>query len=455
MKLFDYQLRFENDVRLAFRKNKKIIGQMPTGAGKGVVIASIVKQAIEKGFIPCVSCHRIEIFEQLYENLRRFGIMPSVIASGQHPMGGAPCYISMVETFCRRMNKGAIDHFNINFFILDEVHFGTYYKLVKELNCHVLGLTATPKSTGSPELNEYFDDIVIGPTIAELQSIGRLCKAKTYSITYDFSKVKKKGKDYDDSALFKEFKNPKLWEGAVDSYIKNAKGLKTLCYCVNVEHSNATMLQFREHGIKAAHVDGKADSNTRKEIFDMYRRGQIEVLCNVGIATTGTDLPDTRCIIQNFATTSLVKHIQTLGRGARAHESKGGEFVVIDMGRNYLRGGEFGEHIDWLSIFNSPSKAFEDKPKRTKRECKECGMVIRLTLQECPYCGDVITQKEVEDSLLFGASVEEIKEYRLRTMPVNLRKPVGQMNYQELVAYAKHMKYSPRWVHVIRSKMKK
>jgi superfamily II DNA or RNA helicase len=456
MKLFDYQKEFENNTRKSFRKHRKVIGVMPTGAGKGVVLASIAMQAIAKGKVPCIACHREEIFNQLYKNLRSFGIQPSIIASGQYPMGGAPCYLCMVETFCRRMSKGMIDHFNIDFFILDEVHFGSYYKMVNNINdAFVFGLTATPKSTGSPELNEYFDDIVIGPSIKELQDLGRLCKAKTFSIKHDFSKVKKKGKEYDDSALFKEFKKPKLWHGAVDSYMENAKGLKALCYSVNVEHSNATMLQFRERGIKAAHVDGNTDKDTRRELFNMYTSGEIDVLCNVGIATTGTDIPDTKCIIQNFATTSIVKHIQTAGRGARAHESKNGEFVIIDMGRNYLRHGEFGEDIDWLSIYNEPSKAFEEKPKRKKRECDECGMVIKLTLQKCPYCGDFISQKQVEDILLFGASTEEIREYKLKHLPVNLRKPVSQMSHFELTMYAKHMGYKPSWVFTIKSKMKK
>lgn len=447
--LFDYQEELLTDTRKSFgRKNKRVIVQLPTGGGKGVVLAEMAKRAIESGNTPCISCHRVEIFDQLYNNLKSFGIQPSLIAAGTHPMPGAPCYLSMVETLCRRMNKGLIDKLNINFFILDEVHFGSYYKLVNQLDCCIAGFTASPKSTGKPELNTYFDDIVCGPKVSELIRIGRLTPGVTFSVDHDFSKIKMKGGEYDDKALFQEFKKPKLWNGAVERYLEHAKGLQALCYSVNVEQSNARALQFREHGIRSAHVDGTTDQDTRKRIFDMYRNGEIDIICNVGIATTGTDLPETECIIQDFATTSLVKHHQTLGRGARAASGKT-RFIIIDMGRNYLRHGLFGEDVNWEHIFNNPSLATKKESKREKRECDECGFVMKLTLRKCPNCGDFISQKEIEKKLLFGASLSEIKEYRLKQLPPHLRKPVSEMTYHDLMQYAGHMGHKPSWVHVV------
>lgn len=453
MKLFDYQSDFINNCGRSFaRGNKRVIAQLPTGGGKGFVLAEIARRAIDKGGVPCISCHREEIFQQLYKNLRILGVSPSLIAQGEYPMAGAPCYLSMVETFCRRENKGLIEHLGIDFYILDEIHLGNYHKMVKDTKNKVIGFTATPKSTGKPELNEYFDDIVCGPSVKDLIKAGRLLKERTFSVAHDFSKVKMRGQDYDERSLFAEFKKPKLWNGAVESYLKNAHGLQALCYCVNVEHSNATVLQFREHGIRAAHVDGKSDKEDRRAIFDMFRRGDIQVICNVGVATTGTDLPNTECIIQNFATTSLVKHVQTLGRGARVADGMN-EFIVIDMGRNYIRHGEFSEDIDWVGIFNDPGKATQKREKRAKRECDNCGSVIRFHLQECPYCSHTITQKELEDKLLFGATVEEVRAYRLKMLPVQLRKPLSELSDSQLREYGRIMGYKPSWYHVVKNKM--
>src|SRR6478609_1699737 len=181
MSLLDFQSHLNSNIRKSFSKNRRVIGQLPTGGGKTYCIADIVARSIAKGNVVCVSCHRIEIFESIYHTLKKFGIQPSLIAQGQNPMPGAQVYLAMVETVCRRMQKGLIEKLNINFFILDEVHLGNYYKLVTQLNCNVLGFTATPKSTGSPELNEYFDDIVCGASVKELIDIGRLVPATTFS----------------------------------------------------------------------------------------------------------------------------------------------------------------------------------------------------------------------------------------------------------------------------------
>jgi superfamily II DNA or RNA helicase len=186
----------------------------------------------------------------------------------------------------------------------------------------------------------------------------------------------------------------------------------------------------------------------------MYREGELDIICNVGIATTGTDLPDTRCIIQNFATTSLVKHVQTLGRGARASEGKD-NFVVIDMGRNYIRHGEFGEDIDWAHIFNNPSEATKKREKKEKRECGECGAVIRFHLQTCPYCGDFISKKEIEDKLLAGATTEEVRAYRIKHLSPHLRRPLNQLNDADLREYGRQMGYKPNWYWTIRNKLKR
>lgn len=447
--LFDYQHDFRDAIGRSFRKNKRVIAQAHPGYGKTVTFVDITRRSISKGNVVCIAVHRIELFQQAFNQLRGFGITPSLIMPGQHPMPGAQVYLCMVETFCRRMDKGLVDKLNINFFILDECHIGHYHKLIKQLDCHILGFTGTPKSTGVPELKDYYDDIVCGIGVNELIEIGRLVPARTFSIKHDFSHVKKKGKDFDDAALIQEFRKPKLHHGAVDMYMKHAKGLKALCYCVNVEHSNQTVLQLRDLGVKAAHVDANTDSETRARLFEWLRDGTLDVLSNVGIATVGTDIPEVQCIIKNFATMSLVKDCQVNGRGARSYEDKK-DFIIIDMGRNYLRHGAFGEEIDWKHIFNHPSEAFrKETNKKSKRECGDCGFLMKFTSQTCPNCGNFTSKQIIEKEMLKGCTVEEVREYRLKNLPVHLRVPVEQMNYEDLKEYAFRMNYNSRWIHVM------
>jgi superfamily II DNA or RNA helicase len=450
MKPFDFQLELIDKIKQKFRKrHKRVIGQACTGFGKTVVMAHIAASSIEKGNVVCIICHRDEIFKQIIKALRAFGITPGIITSKATSMPGHQCYVAMVETLYKRIKKDMIQRYNINFFIGDEAHYGAYYKIIKDCNLPWLGMTATPKSTGSPELNEYFEDIACGINIRELIRMGRLVPATTFSVTHDFSKVKKKGRDYDSALLIKEFRKPKLWTGAVKSYLKHSMGKQALCFNIDVEQSLDVVRQFRDAGIRAGHVDGSTSPEDRKAIFKMYEDGQLQVLCNVGIATAGYDNPATECIIKNYSTLSLVKDVQVAGRGARCMEGKK-RFDIHDMGRNWVRHGNYGDDINWEYIFSNPKEetSKEEKNKLKRRECDECSAVIKFSLKVCPFCGHETSEKEMEQKILQNASTEEVKAYRLQTLPHHLRKPIDSMNYQELTSFAQHMGYQPKWVGV-------
>lgn len=449
--LYDFQKDFKNDIAKSFRSNNRVVAQASTGFGKTIVMADIAAASILKGNTVCIVVHREEILHQTYKALKSFGIQASLIVAGNSPMSGSQCYIAMVETIKRRMTKGLVEHLGISFMILDELHRGEFYNLITQLECKILGFTATPKTTGKPELKEYFDCIVCGIPLQELIRIGRLVPTITYSINHDFSKIKRKGGDFDDKALAMEFKKPVLRDGALDNYIKHAKGEQALAYCVNVEESNTLASKLRDHGIKSAHLDGNTSKSDRHSIWEMYKSKRLDVICNVGIATTGTDLPQTRCIIKNYATISCVKDVQVGGRGGRCDEGKD-HFKTIDMGCNYLRFGEFGEFIDWEFIFQNPNSAVKTDSKREKRNCDDCGAVMKIAQPNCPYCGAFTDPQEIERHLLVGASIEQIREYKIRTTPPHLRKPISLMSNEELKAYGVHMGYSPRWYHTYRNK---
>jgi superfamily II DNA or RNA helicase len=467
MKLFEDQEDFLTRVRKCLARNKRIVAQLPTGGGKTVVQSEIVKRANAKGKSVCILVHRREIMLQFYNTLRKFGFNAELIMPGKRPYPNMPVYVGMVETFNRRIDKEIIDHINVDFFMLDEIHWGSYSKVVDQLDSKIIGFTATPKSTGKPELNAQFDDIVCGPTVQQLIDLGRLCPGVTYSVKHDFSHVKKKGGDYEDKALLAEFKRAKLYDGGVKKYYELCPDRKVICYNVNIQHSLDVANQFIDAGMKKVyHVDGKdcyemvngrLIQEDRDVVFNKFYNDEHAALCNVGVATTGYDCPDVGCIIENFSTLSLTKHHQTLGRGARVCEGKK-NFIIIDMGRNYVRHKYYGEDVNWAEIFNNPGSVDPKKAESRRkdvRECEECGGVIKMKCKACPYCGSLYSDAEIEQFLLAGATMEEIREYRHSTLPVSLRKPVHKMDLRELREYGHHMNFSPRWANIVYSKRKR
>lgn len=437
--------------------------------------AEICLRANKKGKVPCILVHREEILRSTFKTLMKFGIQPELIVPGRIPHSGRPVYLGMVETFNRRMAKGILDRCHIDFFQMDEAHWGSYPKIIDQLNQKILGWTATPKSSGTgPELREQYGGIVTGIKLSELIEMNRLCPGYTYSIKHDFSKVKKKGKDYDDNSLLAEFKKAKLYDGAVKKYFELCPDTKAIFYNVNIQHSLDVMQQLRERGVKNLyHVDGQDSFKLydngmilaidREQLFREFDEHKHAVMCNVGVATTGTDIPSVRTIVENFATMSITKAWQVRGRGGRTlneqqtslHGPKS-HFNIIDMGRNWLRHGRYGQDIDWEEIFNNPSKAdAKNKPnKRDQRECEECTMVIPMRCKCCPYCDALYSDAEIDKFLLDGATLEEIKQHKIDTLPVHLRKDWRHMDLTELLQYGRHMGYRPTWARTVWSKKK-
>lgn len=458
MKLWDHQLEGMSMLRKSFAKrNKRVILNAATGFGKTVMAASMCKSALEKGRRVLVLVHRIEILEQFYQTFHRFQIHPTLIQPGKKTLYQSQFYLGMVETFRRRIKKGIIEHVNADLLICDEVHWGSYESIVERFPGQVVGLTATPKSASGQELNQYFDDCVCPITVSELIRNKYLLPGRTFSIEHDFSSVKMSGRDFNIQELHDEFKKPKLFTGVLEEYEKHAKGRKAIIYSVNIEHSRATAELFYEAGYRIFCID--ANTPEREDLMHSFRASNDGLLFNVGIATTGFDEPSIGCIIENYATAQVTKHVQVVGRGARP-DGIMDDFIIIDMGRNYMRHGLYGEDVDWLSIFNNPKlgKSKKEESQTSNMECRECGAIIKTRYDRCPYCDTKVRESDREAITLEKGTTKEIREYRIKTLPVHLRgKRPSQMTYNELHEFAEHMNYSKKWVGVqlgIRHKFK-
>lgn len=475
MELRDYQKEAKNQARNSFLRNKRVICALPTGGGKTVIASSIIKDALNRGSKVCIIVHRIEILKQFYKALREFDIniinfVVSEVTRRQLTEEG--CHglfekrlkqvnLCMVETFHRRYSKHYHD-LDVDFYVMDEIHWGSYRKLCHEANnAFILGFTATPKATSRVEpLNTYFDDIVVPVTVKDLIKKKFLVKGRTFSINYNFKGLKVRMGEFTESSLLQEFKRPRLFKGVVQNYLEHANGLRAICYNVNVEHSKLVCSEFNERGINAVHVDGTTPPEERARIFRDYEEGRADILCNVGVATTGYDNPATRCIIENRATMQLTLHHQMLGRGARPItnplvEPKN-EFIIIDMGRNYMRHGLYGEDVDWKEIFHDPSVSENKNEDKKLIECPECGAIIKASLIKCSYCDNERTPKEVSESLMGFMDTEEIKEFRRANLPSYLRgKKFSEMNDAELKQYGDLMGYKKNWFWAIRKKVRR
>lgn len=436
--LRDYQQQTIDKLRTALKQGqKRICLQLPTGAGKTIISAFMIKGALDKGLKVLFLVHLKELIEQTAEKLDLFSIDYGLIAAGE-PSREAPCQLAMVQTLGRRQND-----FKPDLIIVDEMHHAcskTYKDVVARYsNAKLIGLTATPERLDGKGLQDVVDVLVQGPSMRELIDNGYLNEYQYFSMPndLDLSSVKTLAGDYDQKQLDEAMDQSCIFGDAVSHYKQHLESKKAIVFCVNIKHSKRICNLFNANGIAAAHLDGNLNKPERKQIIEDFRTGKILVLTNCSLISEGFDVPDCDGVIMLRPTQSLGLYLQSVGRGLRVSDSP---TVILDHVRNYTRHGMPDDERSW---------SLEGKKKRVKGQqeqvayklCKVCFLMYHPRHRECPNCkapneSDKKLIEEVEGSLV------QIKKNIVQRKDQS----VVQKKRQELVTIQKAKGYKPGWV---------
>jgi len=384
MKLREYQQTLVDNIKLSFAaKLRRVIMCAPTGSGKTVMFTYIAKQTLQKRNKVLVITDRKELLRQSGSTFESFGINPEYLTAktGNHESGS--CVVAMVETLKRRLTKPDYIAFlqDFNLIIIDECHKVTFDKIFTSLlpNQYVIGATATPERKNG-ELSKYYDIICNTITVRQLIKLNFLTPAKYFGINLDFKEVNLKGDDFDPDEIQKYYQKNKVFEGVIKNYLKHANREKALLFCANIATSLEMCKKLNEAGITSKHLDAK--SKDRDLILDAFDKNEFQVLCNVGILTTGYDAPSVKCIILYRATLSLPLYLQMCGRGSRIFDGKT-HFTILDFGGNIQRHDFWELDRTWGLIH---------KKKKSKvgeivmKNCPRCDAFIYATAKNCGYC---------------------------------------------------------------------
>lgn len=435
--LYDYQLESKKQLREGFELYRSQILCIPTGGGKTVVFSDISKGAISYGNKVMIVCDRKELIQQSYDKVKSYGLNPVKIVPGQSQIK-ANCYVASVDTLFSRKRYPDVD-----LVIIDEAHKAKFDKLVdhyrENTEAIIIGATATPIRTGSQRsLHTLYDAIVDPVDVKELISRGKLTPAIYYAAKVDISELQTNRLEYSDDALFKFFDKQTLYDGVVDNYFKFCKNEPTIIFNVNREHSKKVVAELKKRGVKAEHVDGSFSDFERARVLNAFYNGQIDVISNCSILTTGYDNPRIKNVILNRATKSLSLFLQMCGRGSRIDEGKF-EFRIIDMGSNILEHGFWDDSREW-NLFKGDKK--KKKGAAPVKDCPECEAMIHASKPICPHCGYWFPKKIKK---LKKAEFEQIEKIE---MPEHLKKEISEMSTLELKEYAKFKGYKPGWVSI-------
>lgn len=359
-KLRDYQQQASDAaVRFFSDKHKKrnAIEVLPTGAGKSLVIADIASRL--EGHTLVFQPSK-EILEQNYLKLCSYGVMDCSIFSASFGRKDI-ARITFATIGSVRHHPELFQHFrNI---IIDECHLvnpkeGMYKEFLSMLNCKVLGLTATPYRLSSSR--DYgamlkfitrtrpcvFSEVIYQVQISTLLDMGYLSKLNYYPMTpVGWNELNLKanttGADYTDRSVVREYERIDFY-GFLVSIVRRllnpkAGGKRKGILVFTRFLKEAERLTQSIPG--TAIVSGDTPKAIREMILRQFKAGEIPVVANVGVLTTGFDYPELDTIVIARPTMSLALWYQIVGRAIRPHPSKEAGWIV-DLCGNLKRFGE-------------------------------------------------------------------------------------------------------------------
>jgi len=182
---------------------------------------------------------------------------------------------------------------------------------------------------------------------------------------------------------------PQITADVVSTWLKLGENRPTLCFAVNRAHARSLERDFRQAGVGVGYVDGNTDRDERQAIREAFERGDIKVVVNVGVLTTGVDW-DVRCLILARPTKSEMLYVQIIGRGLRSAPGKQ-DCVILDHSDTTLNLGFVTDiHHERLSDGTERKASISkrrERPTPLPKECPSCHHVKPIGVHKCPACG--------------------------------------------------------------------
>ena len=448
--LRDYQTDVVARVRAAYQAgSRRVLLVSPTGSGKTVTFSHILASAAGRGKRVLIVVHRVELLDQIGTALDLAGVPYGVIAPG-HPETDEPVQIASVATLARKCRlERWRDKFDL--VVVDECQHaiaGSWAAvLASQPTAHVLGVTATPERLDGRGLREIFDAMVEGPTTAALIAAGWLSNFTIYApaVAPDLSRARIRAGDYATEDL-RAAMDGIVIGAAVEEYLRLCPGAPAVAFCVDIAHSEAVAVRFREAGVRAAHLDGETSAADRRAAIAGLGKGDPQVIANCGLISEGLDVPSIVAAILIRPTKSLGLYLQMVGRALRPAPGKD-RALILDFAGNVARHGFPDDPRAW-SLDAKPRRQRDQAATAPLRRCAECGAMNRPNARACVECGaDLRTPKERAEIAIRLRRAEEFEvEGRLRGMSYWARIRWAGADEERLRLVARVSGYKLGWV---------
>jgi superfamily II DNA or RNA helicase len=457
-----------------------------TGAGKTTIFAELVRRLLEMDPTSrvLILAHRVELIAQAYKRIKdHCGLGEWEIGmeiADQRADPHCRVIVASVQT-CMRGSRPHPD-WKPTAIICDEAHHAgapSYKRIasrygVDDGKCFYIGCTATAKRTdrlslyaeqtdGTPVILErkghaprpatyeesVFQRLVFEYGVLDAVEDGYLVPLCGHAVETDtdLNDVRTRNGDFAEDELAKAVDTDRRTLQGIAAWKEIAADRQTIVFCASVEHAHHAAALWQQAGYKAAAVDGMTDGFTRSEIFRGFQAGRIQVLCNMGIATEGTDLPTCSAIVHLRPTKSWNLYVQMSGRASRVlpgiidglegvdagerraaiAASRKPDALIIDLVDLYEKCGDI---CTAPSILDLPVKLDLQGHSLTeaKKMLTEFEEVKDRVIGECPTTYEALEVRLKQVSLMTGSRARTAQDwkatdagYRFMRVPPNCR----------------------------------
>lgn len=388
-------LTFQSEVRgrCAMLLNggaRELLIQMPTGSGKTRTAMELVVDLVERdslfanGRSVVWLAHTEELCEQAIDSFSSvwstrgaecarvarlwgpYAPTQAALSGGLVVAGTARIHAlrrSDAKTFAAMAARSAV-------VVVDEAHRALAPTVVAQIaalrsstDSVLIGLSATPaRSTETSEENAklatLFGRNLVSPElgddpIGELRRRGILAQLERVELDYPGSEdavddtyaaagARSDDEDLPETVLASLAVNRQRNAAIISELERRVSGAEpAIVFCCSVAHAQLLGAALRLRGLRAAAVDCRMRRGTRRLVIQQFARGELDVLLNFGVLSTGFDAPNVRTVVIARPTRSMILYSQMLGRGLRGPKMGGTTVCTLVDVRDHL--GRFGE----------------------------------------------------------------------------------------------------------------
>jgi DNA repair protein RadD len=420
--LRQYQRETVNAAVPALKAGKAALLVLPTGSGKSLIAADVVRRAHLASMRSLVIAPSQELVQQDADAVGLItarSVVPSIACAGLGMIDlTGSVVIGTPQTVARRLDQ--LGH--IDFLAVDEAHrlgrrsSGQLRTIVETLRARnpklmLLGLTATPFRTDTGLLIEgddaifqtvayevlYHDLVAAGflaPLVGPQTAIERLGVAGLRIVNGDYS-----------AADLTRFDDVALNERIVDQIVQHGADRRSwLVFAVGVRHAKNLAKALRQRDIDARILTGQTQKQERADLVTEFKAGRIRCLVGVDVFSVGFDARAVDLIAVVRPTCSPVWHVQSAGRGTRIAPDKR-DCLILDFAGNFARLGP----IDAPHIRARGERHRTDSDTPLSRNCPNCRAIVASTAITCPICNtSLISNSRPTTALSIQAASHEI-----------------------------------------------